>query len=426
VSNRDTGEQRVCKFVTDDEYLVDLRREVALALLLRDRLAGSDAFVPMTQWEFEQPPFFVESAFGGPNLYERADEGARLRSMPTARRVEIAAAMVDAVGAAHGVGVVHMDLKPSNVLVAPAGDGGWLVRVVDFGSGRSLDRTAIDRLEVQRLGLSVTQVVEGRPGGGTADYVAPEVRRGAEVVIPTVCDVFALGVMLYQLISGDLRKPLAPGWERDIDDPLLREDIALATDGNPRNRLQSASSLRQRLHDLEARRAEIAAAMARAARDDALRAQAQIDRERRRQLEARRPWVVATLVVMGVSLAAVVWQWRGAQVAHASAEASAAQAQAVTRFLNEDVLGMADPFRAEAPTPAIRQALQRAIASADRAFVGQPRTEAAVRATLAGLLDRNDDPQAAEAQWRATVALWRGWMAPRRPARCRRGIAPRV
>ncbi len=404
-SNRDTGERRVCKFAGDDEHLVDLRREVALALLLRDQLGGRECFVALTQWDFERTPSFVESAYGGPNLYAWADEGARLQGLALAARVEIAAAMVEAVHAAHGVGVVHMDLKPSNVLVAAKDDGGWQVRVVDFGSGRSLDRAAIDRLEVQRLGLSVTQVVEGRPGGGTADYLAPEIRGGAEVVIPVLCDVFALGVMTYQLLAGDLRKPLAPGWERDIDDPFLREDIALATDGNPHNRLQSASGLHQRLVDLEGRRAERAQAQARAAHDDAQRAQAQLDRERRRQLEARRPWVIATLAVLVVGLAAAVWQWRDAQAARARAEASAAQAQAVTRFLNEDVLGLADPYRAQAPMPAIREALQRAVMSADRVFAGQPRTEAAVRLTLAGLLDRYDDPRESEAQWRAAVAL---------------------
>src|SRR3546814_18079988 len=52
----------------------------------------------------------------------------------------------------------------------------------------------------------------------------------------------------------DLRRPLAPGWEQDIDDELLREDIAAATDGNPARRLASVTALTDRLRSRDARR----------------------------------------------------------------------------------------------------------------------------------------------------------------------------
>jgi len=312
---------------------------------------------------------------------------------------------VEAVSAAHSAGVVHMDLKPTNILLAPGTEGGWQVRVVDFGSGRSLDRAAVDKLDVQRLGLSVTQVVEGRAGSGTADYMAPEVRQGTETVLPVLCDVYALGVLLYQLLAGDLRKPLAPGWERDIADPFLREDIAAATDGNPANRLQSASALGQRLTDLDARHTAKERALAQARQDEADRAQAQADRERRRQFEARRPWALAAMALLVLGLGASLLLWRQADGAKARAEASAEQAAAVTRFLNDDVLGQADPYGDTEALPAMKAMLRRTLSHADHAFAGQPRTEAAVRETLAGLLDKYDDAKGAETQWRAAIAL---------------------
>lgn len=397
--HRETGDERVLKFCTDAGRLMDLRKEVALALLLRDRLGQRDDFVEVLHWEFDQAPQFVELAHGGMDLGRWAEEDGRLAALPAAQRLQLAQAVVDAISAAHGAGVVHMDLKPSNVLVARGMAGSpWQIRVVDFGSGRSLDRAAIERLGVQRLGLSVTQVVEGTPTSGTVDYMAPEVRRGAEQVLPVLCDVYALGVLLYQLLAGDLHKPLAPGWERDIEDPFLRDDIAAATDGEPGRRLPGAGALAQRLKELEARRS-------RHAGEQALLREAQANRDRRRQLEARQPWVVATILLLVAGLGMTALSWRRAEAARADAQASAARAEAVTRFLDEDVLGMADPYGAAPPDPALRAALKRALDRAGQAFSGQPRTEAAVRVTLADLVDKYDNPGAAESQWRAAAAL---------------------
>ena len=72
-------------------------------------------------------------------------------------------------------------------------------------------------------------------------YVAPEVLAGQS---PTVAsDVYALGVLLYQLTVGDFRKPLAPGWETAIADSLIREDIALAACGDPARRMKTTAEL---------------------------------------------------------------------------------------------------------------------------------------------------------------------------------------
>src|SRR5260370_26806113 len=96
-------------------------------------------------------------------------------------------------------------------------------------------------------------------------YLPPEVLAGQSPT--TGADGYALGVLLYQLTIGDFRKPLAPGWEADIRDPLLREDIADAACGDATKRLSSAADLVERLFTLVQRRikrAELEAAKTRA------------------------------------------------------------------------------------------------------------------------------------------------------------------
>ena len=71
--------------------------------------------------------------------------------------------------------------------------------------------------------------------------MAPEILEGQPFTVKS--DIYALGVILYQFLVGDFHKALSPEWERDIDDELLREDIALAVAPNPAMRLADAEAL---------------------------------------------------------------------------------------------------------------------------------------------------------------------------------------
>ena len=83
-------------------------------------------------------------------------------------------------------------------------------------------------------------------------YTAPEVLEGKPVTLQA--DIYALGLMLYQMVVGDLSRALAPGWRREVADELLCEDIAVAVDGSPERRLGNALRLAERLRALESRR----------------------------------------------------------------------------------------------------------------------------------------------------------------------------
>src|SRR5690606_4206914 len=239
-------------------------------------------------WNFESPPFYLECEYGGQALPEWAGDEGRLASLDRQARIAFFAAIADAVAAAHGVGVLHKDLKPSNTLGAPRGDR-WRPRLTDFGSSRLLQPERLEELGITRLGMTVDDASSA--SSGTPLYLAPELVAGRP---PTVrSDVYALGVILYQWLVGDLRRPMAPGWERDIDDPLLRQDIAEATDNEPARRLAGAAELADHLRRLPQRHAE-------RKRQQAEERAAEILRGTLERNRARRPWVIAAMVVLGV------------------------------------------------------------------------------------------------------------------------------
>ena len=107
------------------------------------------------------------------------------------RTVQIA----DALGKAHSAGIVHRDIKPSNVMITHAG----LVKVLDFGVAKPFepDLSGLDESQMP------TMAVETAHRGllvGTAAYMSPEQARGDRV--GPASDVFALGSLLYEMITG--------------------------------------------------------------------------------------------------------------------------------------------------------------------------------------------------------------------------------
>lgn len=125
---------------------------------------------------------------------QRADEFVRGRGRDLRATLELVARIADAVEHAHERGVVHRDLKPGNVLVDAAG----APKVLDFGVARVLDATATEAgSAMTRTGQLV----------GTLAYMSPEqVAQGGGDTIDARTDVYALGVLAYELLSG--RRPL--------------------------------------------------------------------------------------------------------------------------------------------------------------------------------------------------------------------------
>ena len=130
------------------------------------------------------------------------------KGLPPKQLLEIAVPLANALAAAHEKGIVHRDLKPANVMVA---DGGR-VKVMDFG----LAKIATNDPDVAATADAASvsgQIV------GTVPYMAPEQVRGERVDART--DVFALGIILYELASG--RRPFAGTTFADVSSAILRD-----------------------------------------------------------------------------------------------------------------------------------------------------------------------------------------------------------
>jgi serine/threonine protein kinase/DNA-binding winged helix-turn-helix (wHTH) protein len=399
--NTKTREPRVYKFSPDGERLAALKREATLSRLLRESLGEQRLFARLLDWNFEAPPFFLEYEYAGQNLAECAQDAGRgdgaLATLSTAQRLQLFLRIVDGVAAAHSVGVLHKDLKPANVLISPAEGSGWDVKLTDFGSSRLLEPGRLAALGITQLGLTMTASVLSDSGSGTPLYLAPELLTGAP---PTVrSDVYALGVMLYQFLVGDFRRPLTPGWEQDISDPLLRQDIADAAAGDPTRRIQSAADLADRLHRLEDRRREreqLSAADARARAAE----------QRLEKARARRPWIAAAACALALGAAASIYlAWQAVQERN-RAEHESAVAESVNRFLSEDLLSRSSPYRSGKPDESLTGAIKAASGDIDARFAFEPAVAARLHQALARAFDARNTWDDARDEYLHAATLW--------------------
>ena len=137
----------------------------------------------------------------GETLAERLERGP----VPLDAALAIAAQIAEALDAAHGKDVIHRDLKPSNVMLTASG-----VKLLDFGLAKLRDGEYEDSAEKPTKSLHLTD--QGTVLG-TLPYMAPEQVEGREADART--DIFALGVVLYEMTTG--RAPFQGKSQRELD-----------------------------------------------------------------------------------------------------------------------------------------------------------------------------------------------------------------
>src|SRR6516164_1824938 len=191
-------------------------------------------------------PFFELEYLEGGSLDRRLDG----TPWPPPRAAELVEAVARGVAEAHRRGIIHRDLKPANVLLEADGTP----KITDFGLAKSLNADS---------GLTRTDSILGTPG-----YMAPEQAAGAVRLVGPLADVYALGAILYELLTG--RPPfrgatvletlaqvktaepvppsrLVPGLSRDVETIALK---CLAKD--PAKRYESATALADDLRRFQA------------------------------------------------------------------------------------------------------------------------------------------------------------------------------
>ena len=132
-------------------------------------------------------PFFVMELVKGTPITKYCDE----HRLTPRQRLELFVPVCQAIHHAHQKGIIHRDVKPSNVLVAPY-DGKPVVKVIDFGVAKATGQRLTERTLFTGFGAVV----------GTLEYMSPEQAELNNQDIDTRSDLYSLGVLLYELLTG--------------------------------------------------------------------------------------------------------------------------------------------------------------------------------------------------------------------------------
>lgn len=365
LARHQSGEQRVFKFCWDALRLRALKREVALLGILKDALGNRDDIARIFDWQFEQAPYFVELEYSdGGSLVRWAEDQGGLKKVPFTDRLELGAQVAEALAAAHSVGVLHKDIKPDNVLVVRGPEGRWQVKLADFGLGRVTASEVVDVRGVNPFGFSFA-FSEADSGAGTVGYLAPELVEGKAATVQA--DIFSLGVMVYQLVVGDFKRALAPGWERRVENELLREDLASFVDGQPERRPASAREVAIRLRSLDERQARLREETEREAEREAQRLAFASAQRRRKAATGVAAAALVFLAVVGL------FAFRAARAGE-QAKLEAQKSEAVAQFL-VDAFGVVDPIEGLGGKVSARDVLDRG-ASRIEELADQPDVQA--------------------------------------------------
>jgi len=318
-----------------------------------------------------------------------AGRPARLDADELELRLRLFRAICEAVHYAHQRGVIHRDLKPGNLVIAddaePASSGASgtglpVVKILDFGLARITDAD-----------VAATQVSEIGMIKGTLQYMSPEQARGDVGAIDVRSDVYALGMIFYELLTG--RRPY------EVTRAALAEALRVICEDRPIPLRQTWSGVRRLDVDLDTivgkalekeadRRYSSAAALAEdvgryldsqpiQARPASAAYQLRKMVQRNRLAAGFAVTVLLLVVAFGVTASL---QARAIARQRDRAESEAAKAEAVNRFMRE-TLSAANPWQSSSDVT-VAEALDQATTRLSSSFAGQPEVEAEARQTV--------------------------------------------
>jgi serine/threonine protein kinase len=235
---------RALKFCLDEEMRASLERETELLDRIEDA-SEHPHIVRLLQTALSaEPPFLVYEYVSGGDLtvWLAAQQEGRPGARPDPEAVrEVLRQMADALAFAHAQGIVHRDLKPSNVLV----ESGGRIKLADFGIGAVV---AERELAAAQTRSPLWQQQSVLSGACTPMYADRAQRRGEAV--DARADVYALGVMAYQLLLGDVSLELSPYFREELEKAGVPESLLELTArcvASPQRRLADGAAVLEAL-----------------------------------------------------------------------------------------------------------------------------------------------------------------------------------
>jgi tetratricopeptide (TPR) repeat protein len=333
-------------------------------------------------------PFFAMEFIRGLPLKRYAE----VHQLNTRQKLELVVKICEAVHHAHQRGLIHRDLKPGNIQVDETGQP----KILDFGVARVTEADAQDG-DLQPTMTGLGQLV------GTLAYMSPEQVLGDPLEVDTRSDVYALGVILYELLSGRLPYQVNYRQLPEAVQTIREEEPASLSSIDRDYRGDIETLVRKALEKDKTRRytsaADLGVDIQRYLNDEPIAArppsasyQLQKFARRHRGLMAG---VAAVFVVLLAGVAVSTWMAVRANRAEKAAleerdraTAAEASAKAVSDFLQNDLLaqasagGQAGPGTKPDPDLKVRTALDRAAAGISQKFEKQPLVEASIRQTM--------------------------------------------
>jgi serine/threonine protein kinase/tetratricopeptide (TPR) repeat protein len=388
-------------------------------------------------------PYFVMDLVRGVPITKYCDA----HRLTPRQRLELFLPVCGAVQHAHQKGVIHRDLKPSNVLVAPY-DGKPVPKVIDFGVAKAAGQSLTDKTLVTGLGTIV----------GTLEYMSPEQAEINQLDVDTRSDIYSLGVLLYELLTGS-----PPFTRKQLEKAGMVEMLRVIREEEP-TKPSAKLSTAEGLPTLAANRGTEPAKLTKLVKgelDWIVMKALEKDRSRRYEtanglamdvqryladepVEASPPSrayrlkkflrrhrgpvlaasVIFLLLVGGIVGTSVGLKLASDRLAQVEAEQRRADqersiARAVDDFVQKDLLGQADIANqaggARDRNITVRELLDRAAQGLAKRFQGQERTEAAIRLTLGRTYQAVDEYAKAQEHLERSRALREKMFGPRHP-----------